>query len=140
MNVPHRAYQQQSTPNWTRIDMLLALLDGTIERLQSGLAALHHGETAGARAQLGRAHVMALELAAGINLAVEDPASVNLLRLYEFVAHSTSHSDPIGIETSINVLKTVRDGFRSIRQEAIELERSGKLPPPDQPMLVETTA
>jgi flagellin-specific chaperone FliS len=137
---PLRAYRQQPTPTWTRIDTLLATLDGTIERLDLGIRALRQKDEPAALSLLARAHVLVLQLAAGINLDVESPASINLLRLYEFVTHSIASKDLPNLETSLGVLRTLREGFGGIREEAAELERSGVVPPVGPSAVLLTTA
>ena len=37
---PYLAYKNSQNPAWTRIEMLLALYDGAIERLETAVAAL----------------------------------------------------------------------------------------------------
>src|SRR5262245_6924047 len=115
---PYRACQQQSTPPWTRIDMLLAGCDGVIEWLEGAVRALARQDRPTAQALLGKSHVMVIELASGINLDVEDPSSINLMRLYEFVTHSIASGDPLKLDASARVMRILREGFSSIRDEA----------------------
>ena len=66
--------------------------------------------------------------------------NVPLLRLYEFVTHSIASKDLLNLETSLRVLRTVREGFGEIREEAVELERTGVLPPVSTHAMLMTTA
>lgn len=134
---PMKAYKQQQQPtSWPRIDLLLALYEGAIERLNKALPLLRAGDETAARHYLARVQGIVLELAAGINLEVNDPASVNLLRLYEFFVHATAGTDPKQLEAVLRSLTTLRDGFREIRRDAVELERTGAIPACDSPRMM----
>ena len=62
--------------------------------------------------------------------AVESDAalSTNLLRLYEFVSHQLVNFTTESLDSATLVLSTVGDGFRSIRDEAVNLEKTGQIP------------
>ena len=73
---PHRAFgQQQGTAGWTRIDMLLALYDGLIDRLERAAAALGADDASAAGPLLMRAPTTVMELVAGVNTEAGDPAT-----------------------------------------------------------------
>lgn len=132
-----KAYtQQQQVTSWSRIDVLLALYDGAIDRVERALAALRSGDAPGAARLLARAQAIVLELAAGVVPEAGDPSSVNLLRLYEFFARALAGGDSATLESVLKSLTTLREGFRSIRPEAVRLERSGEIPPLDGPQQV----
>ena len=136
---PYRAYRDQVVPAWTRIDMLLAAVDGVIESLTRASSALQQKDDPAALAALARGQVLVLGLASGINLDFEDASSINLLRLYEFVTHSIASKDPVKLEASLGVMRTLREGFVAIREEAVGLERSGAVPPAGAQVMVEAT-
>jgi flagellin-specific chaperone FliS len=135
--IPSRAYRQQQEAGWARIDLLLALYDGAIERLHRAVAALRRGDDAAAGPPLARAQLLVLQMAAGINLDVGDPSSPNLLRLAEFCVHAIASRGPDKIEAAARCLETTREGFRAIRDEAVRLERSGAIPPACDSRLLE---
>ena len=131
---PLRAYaQHQTRTHSSRIDLLLALYDGAIERLEKAIFALRNGDQSAALPLLARAQAIVLELSAGINLEAEDPSSVNLMRLYEFFAHAIAQRQVAGLESVIKAMATLREGFRAIRAEAIQLEHGGAIPSADGP-------
>ena len=68
-----------------------------------------------------------------------DPASQNLVRLYEYVANAIAQADAGLLNSAIRVLGTLRDGFRGIRAEAAQLERAGAIPPITPPRAVLAT-
>ena len=124
------AYQLQSAA-WTRIDMLLAAYDGTIARLEQAVEYLNNNESSTkAQPLLVRAQRIVLELYAGLDLRQgEIPA--NMQRLYLFVLHCISVAEIDKVESAIQILSKIREGLRSIRLEAIALERNGVVHPVD---------
>jgi flagellin-specific chaperone FliS len=123
-----RTYQKQQASGWTRIDLLLALYDGAIERLDRALVALRQGDKLSAIPLLARVQTIVLELAAGTNPETGDPSSANLMRLYEFFATSLAGTELGVLESVRRSFHTLREGFQEIRDEAIQLERSGAIP------------
>ena len=136
--IPSNAYRKQQNTGWTRIDLVLALFDGAIERLDRALEALKAGDSATAWPLQGRVQTIVMQLMAGINLDVGDPNSINLMRLYEFCTHHLSQQDIPKLESVRRVLDTLREGFRAIRDEAVNLERTGAIPPADSIRLLAT--
>lgn len=130
----------EPTSGWTRIELLLALYDKALERLDTALAALGRGDTGAAVAQMAKTQLIVTELAAGVRVEVNPEANTNILRLYEFVAHELTKPDPLHIGNARKVLATLREGFEAIRAEANELERSGQLANADQLQMVLATA
>jgi flagellin-specific chaperone FliS len=125
---PYAKYQQQPSPCWTRIDMLLALYDGAIERCEQALAALERQERDAAALLLSKARLIVSGLASGV-LADGDPVTTDMLRLYEYVLHALGQGGSENIRGALGVLHTLREGFQGIRAEAVALERGGALPP-----------
>jgi flagellin-specific chaperone FliS len=131
------AYRQQQQANhWTRIDLVLALYDGAIERLDRALSALQAGDEIQARGLLGRVQAIVVELAAGIHIDAGDPNSANLLRLYEYFAHTLAGTELSKLTSVRKSLAMLREGFRAIRPEALSLERMGTIPSLDGPRLI----
>lgn len=138
---PYQKYRHQEEPiGWTRIDLLLALYDKALERLDRAEAALRAGDRATAIPQLAKTQLIVTELAAGVRVEVNPEANTNVLRLYEFVANELAKASFEAIASARKVLRTLREGFEAVRAEANELERTGRLPTADQLRMVHATA
>ncbi len=135
----YRTYQQNSTPACNRIDLLLALFDGAIERLESAADELRRTNPYPALSLMAKAQLIVAELASGVNPEAGE-ISVNLLRLYEFVSYCISTRQPDQLDASVRVLRTLKQGFDAIRDEAVELERNGAIPAVDVNHFVHVTA
>jgi flagellin-specific chaperone FliS len=125
---PYRAYQQQAYSAWLRIDMLLALYDGIIGRLEAALSALARKNATEAKPLLGKARLMLAGLVSCVDPSRGEMAD-QFLRLYEFVNHCLDIGDAKQVEAALRVLRTLREGLEAIRPEAAQLERSGQIPP-----------
>jgi len=125
---PYAMYQEQSSPSWTRIDMLLALYDGAVQRCEEVLAALEKNDDKTARTKLLKARLIIMGLVSGV-IADGDPVTTNILRLYEFASHVLEKGGADNVRAALNVLCILREGFQKIRPEAVELERQGVIPP-----------
>jgi flagellar secretion chaperone FliS len=137
----YQKYRRTDDPTgWTRMDMLLALYDKALERLDRAEAALRADDPATAVPQLAKTQLIVTELASGVRVEINPEANTNMLRLYEFVAHELARATVEGIENARKVLRTLREGFEAIRAEANDLERSGQLPGADQVQMVLETA
>jgi flagellar protein FliS len=134
----HSAYRKQQNVAPARIDLILALYDRGVDRAQAAVAALSAGDTTAAGT--AAAQVQMIVAAFTADLSADDPLAVNLLRLYEFVAHSAAELTPESLQAAAKVLDTLREGFYAIRDEALRLERDGHLPPLDQTRTVLATA
>ncbi len=128
---PYKAYQQQQQQvGWTRIDMLLELFDGTISKLEAAAAALARGDAAAAQPLLAKGRLLVAALAAGVDPSYGESA-LNYQRLYEYVLFNLQAGRADKVEEALKVLRTLREGFEGIRDEALRLERSGEIPPLD---------
>jgi flagellin-specific chaperone FliS len=136
---PYAAYAKPQSVDMTRIDMLLSLYDGAIEQLEQAVGALRKQEPNAAQPFLVRAQLIIGGLASGLNLG-DGELPINMLRLFEFAADSIRIGNAERIEGSLNVLRTLREGFEEIRPQAIALERAGTIPPVDAVKLVSATA
>lgn len=137
---PYAAYREMAAAATPRIDLLLSLFDGAIERIDASLLDLRDGNTAAAMTRLARAQLIVSELAAGVRPDINPDLNITILRLYEFVVSQLASTDPASLRSARSVLNTLRDGFQAIRSEAIELERAGQLPPADAVMAVSALA
>lgn len=127
---PYETYQRQRTVGWTRIDLLLALYDGAIERLEQAGDALARKDDSAAAPLLLRAQRIVVELIAGLDLRYGEIPR-NLQQLYAFVLHAIAVRSERQIGDALIVMRTLRDGLVEIRSEALSLERSGAVAPTD---------
>ena len=120
------AYEQQ-TPNWTRVEMLLAAFEGVIERLRLAQDFVAAGQNWKAQPFLLRAQRIVLELYSGLDLRHGEVPD-NMGKLYLFVLHSIGMGESLNLAAALDVLGIIRDGLNSIRDTANELERRGQVP------------
>lgn len=124
-------YEQESLDDKitaSRIDMLLAIYDATIDAISVVEETVASGEPASeiAVAQ-SRAAVLVGLIANGVDPAKGEVAQ-KTLELCEFVQHSLVTGDPEKIAAGKRVLHNLREGFAGIRAEASELELRGVIP------------
>ena len=135
------AYQmsrQQQVTQMPRIDLILSVYDGVLERL-SRARPLLVSHSAEARQLLNTCQVAIAGMAGGIDPTADDVAA-NLHRLYEFVVHCLAQGSAAKIGDAVAVLETMREGFEAIRTQAVELERQGQIPALDQSTNVQVLA
>jgi flagellar secretion chaperone FliS len=135
---PYAAYQSSSLANFARVDMLLALFDRSIDRLEQARETLLSGNRLKAQNLLLRAQGLVMGLASGVD--PNAPIASKLLPLYKYIVHAIGLVDVEKTADSIRLLSTVREGFRAIRAEAIDLERNGVIPPVSNSALVHSMA
>ena len=136
---PWEAYQQHGASEWTRIDLLLALYDGAIDRLERGRAAFEVNDAVSARVHVVRAQRIVAEIMAGLDMSYGEICE-NLLRLYSFVLSALAVGNIHEIDASLRVLRVLREGLLGIQAEAIQLERTGTIPPIGEVHALEATA
>lgn len=127
---PYETYRQQRAFGMTRIDMLLSLYDGGIERLEQARAAIEAGDAPTATAALLRAKRIVVELLGGLDLSYGEVPR-NLERLFVYVLMSIEAGTAREIDGALDVLHTLHDALQAIRDEAVALERSGAIPAAD---------
>ena len=120
-------YQQQSTECWPRVDMLLALFDELIRKLEKAREAFSTHESDTAQKLIQRCQLVIGGLISGVIPDSGELAS-NCLRTYEFALFSLEKATLSGIEDALRSLKPLWEGFQKIREEAIQLERNGEIP------------
>lgn len=125
---PYATYQRQTAPSWTRIDMLMALFDGGVERCEQALAALERQDHRAAKNLLTKARLIVLGLASGVVLD-GDPVTTTIVQLYEYAQHALGQGNVADVRGALNVLRILREGFQKVRAEAVDLERRGLIPP-----------
>jgi flagellar secretion chaperone FliS len=121
------AYAQQ-TRTWTRIEMLIAAYDGTISRIEQARELLEKGETLKAQPLLLRSQRIVLELYAGVDLN-GGTIPENMQKLYLFVLNCIGMGPSLDLPAAVDILRNIRSGLDSIRDQANQLERSGQLAP-----------
>lgn len=109
----------------TRIELLLALYDKALERLDAAEAAVRAGDARTALPLIAKTQLIVAELAAGVRVELNPDAGANMLRLYEFVTHQLTTPGAVEIAAARKVLRTLREGFEAVRAEANDMERTG---------------
>ncbi len=127
---PYARYQLQASSTEPRIDMLLSLFDAACDRTEAALDAMAGADQETARRLRVRARLVVLGLWSGVDNDRREKG-VNLVGLYQFVTKSLAEGSLEEVRGSLEVLRTLREGFRGIREEAIQLERDGVIPPID---------
>lgn len=130
MNAPH-AYRRHQHAAWTRIDMLLAIYDATITSLEAGLTALAADDRhAFAKHHLKAAQLLVL-LIDGIDVDSGETAT-RIRALCTFAISQIGTMSNQGWHSALDIVRTLREGFEGIREEARELEAQGVIPRLDQ--------
>lgn len=135
---PLQTYRQHNTESSARIDVVLTLLDQVFDRVQRArrLDALNPGER---ERLLCEARVLVGGIGAGIDPAAGDVAA-NLQRLYLFVIRCLNEASASSLHDAAEILSTLCGAFESIRDSALEMERSGRISSLGQATMVQTLA
>jgi flagellin-specific chaperone FliS len=96
--------------------------------MEMGVAALKKNDKRMARPFLYRSVLIVRELANGLDFRYGE-LPINKLRLYEFVIRCLDSVTIDKIESALGVMRRLREALHGIRAEAVELERSGEIPP-----------
>jgi len=136
----HRYRQSEPSAHWTRMDMLLAIFDGTLARLDKAAQALTNGDIPVATPYLSKAQILVTQLAAGVRVEVDEEMGTNLLRLYEYVVNEIRTPRLANVRNAVKILTTLREGFEAVREEANRMERAGELTAADRLQMVLATA
>lgn len=120
-------HQAQSSTAWPRVDMVLALYEESIRKLELAAKAMEQGQVETSNLLIGKVQLMIQGLASGV-LPDGSELTTNMLRLHEFVLHSLSSGTVTGINDALRVLRPLAEAFQGIREEAIILERLGEIP------------
>jgi flagellin-specific chaperone FliS len=127
---PYARYRQQAAPAPTRIDSLLSLLDAACERSEKAAEAMAGEDAELARSLRTRARLVVLGLWSGVDVERGGGAR-EIVSLYQYVANALATGTLADVRGACEVLNTLREGFRGIREEGVELERAGVIPPHD---------
>lgn len=121
-------YQQSQATSWTRVDMLLALYNKTVQTLEAGIASLT-AEDSGA---FDRHQLMAFRCITAIIEGIDPkqgPICENILQLCTYAIRSSAQRDLETWKNALSIILQIRDSFFQIREEAITLELNGEIPP-----------
>lgn len=127
MEAAHNAYRQNKNTGLTRVDMLIKLYDKTLKTLDAGIQSLRDDDTEGFAASQITACRCALALLDGIDPRKGEVAE-NTQRLCLFVTGQIQEGTADSWENAKRLLQPMHDSFLAIREEAIALEASGKIP------------
>ena len=137
----YSAYSKSKrTAGWTRIELLLAVYDKALGRLDLAEAEIKAGRVSRAIAHLAKAQLAVSVLAGGVRAGAGNELGVNMLRLYDFAVRQLATPTLANIASVRKVLTELRKGFEAIRLEANALERTGKIPSGDQLNLIQALA
>ncbi len=125
---PAEAYKKQIPIGWTRVDMLLALYASSLKYIDQAIIEAESGNVAGSMHFRTRVSKIVLELAAGVDLSYGE-IPTRMAQLYDFVQANVLSGDAEQLRNARGVLVTLQEAFQGIRDEAVELEANGKIPP-----------
>lgn len=128
MSNPYEVYKKQRAASWTRVDMVVALYDEAIKKLDHAIVQIENGDDAEAKRSCLRVVQVVACLRSGVDSEAGSLPS-DILRLYHFVDRCVTSGQPQDLEAARNVLVPIRDSFLEIRDSAAELEQEGKIPP-----------
>ena len=123
---PYQNYSAESMVNgWTRIDMLLALYDHSISTIRCAQRVSGSNDRTGFANKLIEANKCLLALHSGLDTEGNQMA-VDIARLLNFVMLRLEEHN---FDEAVHFLEKLRTTFEQIREEASDLENSGKIPP-----------
>ena len=111
----------------SRVDMLIAIYDATIEATTKAVEMLRSQRDH--EAALAKSQALALVglIESGLDLSKgEIPKQIK--ELCGFIEHSLLQSNPEQIAAAARVLSNLRAGFAGIKAEAAALEQNGEIP------------
>ena len=121
-------YQGHGAVSWTRIDMLLALYDAALLELEKARIAHDQADHLLAKRHCIKALRVICQLRSGVDPHYGD-LSRQFDRLFEFVTTCIAGGSVANVADAVTVLSTLREGFEGIREEAVEMEKNGTIPP-----------
>lgn len=136
---PRNIYQERQVGEWSRVDMLLALYNAAIDDVGRALEARRNGDELTSKREALHAERLVVELLSGLDLN-HGAIAEQLQSLFLFVLKQLADGSQPQLESAIQILSSLRDGFLAIRDEAIELERSGVIPPAGAVQTIEAIA
>lgn len=122
-------YKQMSNlmTGWTRIDMLLAIYDRGITAIRGADEAKNENDPHRQARHTLEAQKCILALHGGLN-PDESEVALNVARLLNFVLLCLEQQR---FSDAVQILEQLRSGFEAIHDDAVKMEREGKIPPLD---------
>ena len=124
-----KKYQASAISQWNRIEMLLALYNGVIEKLNDTRNAVERGDRAAEVNSKARAATILTAIESGLDDTQAAEITSRVRQLCEYVRQCMLDGDQGSLASAILVLSNLRDGFEGIREEATQMEQSGEIPP-----------
>lgn len=124
---PYDTYRHQRAASWTRVDMIVALYDETLNRIEEATEALNRDNQIESRQQCLRILRLIACLRSGVD-AEAGSLSQNVLRLYNFVDRCVTSGTRQDLELARKILSPVRESFHEIRDTVAGLEKAGEIP------------
>lgn len=126
----HLLYQQNSNLGLTRVDLILSLYEKLIALLVESRAKLERKEDGAVQPLLSKARLAVAGLAVGIDRQ-QGELGTTFSRLYEYVLYSLTSATAESIGSALATLRSLQEAFQQVREQAVELERTGVIPPLD---------
>ncbi len=123
----YKAYKSTQSTSWTRIEMLLALYSKTIEHVQAALDNLEQGNAAQSLLHRTRAAALVVAIRSGIDPQAD--AQFKIDPLCEYMQLALGIGDVKHLMSTLKILKDLHEAFANVREQAVALERDGKIPP-----------
>lgn len=130
MNHVHNAYRQSRNTSLTRVDMLIKLYNKTINTIEIARKTLAEGDQLAAEREKLLAYRCLIALLDGIK-PEHDQVSANTHRICLYAINQVWEGTIANFENAVRALSPIRDAFVAIRDEAVELELKGEIPPLD---------
>lgn len=121
---------------WTRIDMLLALYQRSIDSVQAAKHAKQSDNDSLMRVSILEAQKTILALHSGLK-AEEDEIARNIARLLNFILLRIEEQK---FDEAVRFLGQLHESFSKIRESAVELEAKGVIPPIANANVIDTMA
>jgi flagellin-specific chaperone FliS len=121
---------------WTRIDMLLALYQRSIDSVQAAKSAKESQSESSMGVFVLEAQKTILAIHSGLK-ADEDEVARNIARLLNFVLMRIEEQN---FDEASRFLEQLHESFSAIRETAVELEASGAIPPISNANVIDTVA
>lgn len=108
--------------------MLLALYDAALVEMEQARIAHAQSDEVLAKRHCMKALRVICQLRFGVDPKYGELSS-QLERLFEYVTTCVTAGSAVNVADTITVLSTLREGYEAIRDEAVELEKTGDIPP-----------
>jgi flagellin-specific chaperone FliS len=132
------AYKSNDAMRWARIDMLLALYEGTLQQLRLTIQAVTARDQVRATTHRTRAAALVTTIRSGI-APEHGEIAIRIDQLCEFVQHALLEGDVDRLRSAERVLQDIHSAFLQIRDEARRLEAEGVIPPLPQEATIDAS-